>query len=137
MSYRPIRTFSMTDPIALRSALERMDQGIFEAFLAEAAFGIRRMSHRRVAQHTLAKFDEVVEVETPDGDVVVTLPPITPQDLDRVVEIAMLGGGNDLIVRASNTISIAGGGTTEETFAAGYFGIIRYKACLRSWERYA
>lgn len=133
--YQPIRNFP-TQEAALRTALERMDQSIAATFRAEAAFGIRRMNHRLVSQDTDAAFDEVVEVNTFDGDVVVRLPPITPEHLDRVVEIVKTDSANDLIVRAVNTISSGGGGTTEEVWLAGFFGIIRYKACLTGWQVY-
>lgn len=133
--YQPIRNFP-TQEAALRSALERMDQSIAETFRAEAAFGIRRMPHRLVSQNTDARFDEVVEVNTSTGDVVIRLPPIAPEHLDRVVELVKTDSANDLIVRAVNTISSGGGGTTEETWAAGFYGIVRYKACLTGWQVY-
>ena len=133
--YQPIRNFP-TQEAALRSALERMDQSIAETFRAEAAFGVRRMPHRLVSQSTDARFDEVVEVNTSTGDVIVRLPPITTADLDRVVELVKINNANDLIVRAVQIISSGGGGTTEETWAAGFYGIIRYKACLTGWQVY-
>ena len=133
--YQPIRNFP-TQEAALRSALERMDQSIADTFRAEAAFGVRRMPHRLVSQNTDARFDEVVEVNTAGGDVVVRLPPIAPEHLDRVVELVKINNANDLIVRAVDVISSGGGGTTEETWTAGFFGIIRYKACLTGWQVY-
>lgn len=133
--YQPIRNFP-TQEAALRTALERMDQSIAETFRAEAAFGVRRMPHRLVSQDTDATFDEVIEVNTTVQDVVINLPPIAPQHLDRVVEIVKVNGGNDIIVRATSTISSGGGGTTEETWAGGFYGIIRYKVCLTGWQVY-
>lgn len=133
--YRPIRVFPTQDA-ALRSALERMDQTIYQTFAEEYVVGIRRMPHRFVAQNTDARFDEVLEIDTTDGDVVVRLPGITPKDLDRVVELVRVTNANDLIVRASDIISSGGGGTMEETWAAGFYGIIRYKACLTGWQVY-
>jgi hypothetical protein len=135
MPYQPIRQFP-TQEAALRQALERMDDSVARTFQEERILGIRRMPHRLVSRDTSAAFDEVIEVNTADGDVVVRLPPITPPDIDRVVEIVGVGGGNDIIVRAVQTISSGGGGTTEETWLAGFFGIIRYKACLTGWQVY-
>lgn len=133
--YQPIRNFP-TQEAALRSALERMDDQVARTFIEERILGVRRMPHRLVSQATAAKFDEVIEVDTSDGDVVIALPPITPPDLDRVVELVKVDSANDLIVRAVQTISSGGGGTTEETWIAGFYGIIRYKACLTGWQVY-
>lgn len=133
--YRPIRTFPTQEP-ALRSALERMDQTIYQTFAEEYVVGVRRMPHRIVAQDTDARFDEVLEVDTGTGNIVIRLPGIQSKDLDRVVEIVKTDNANDIIVRAVNTISTGGGGTTEETWAAGFYGIIRYKACLTGWQVY-
>lgn len=133
--YQPIRSFPTAD-VALRQALERMDQSVWRAFAEELLLGIRRMPHRRVATETRAQFDEVLEVNAYSNEVVINLPPITPADIDRVVEIVIVDGTNDIVVRATQTISSAGGGTTEETWAAGTFGIIRYKACLSGWQGY-
>lgn len=133
--YQPIRNFP-TQEAALRTALERMDQSIADTFRAEAAFGVRRMPHRLVSQNTDARFDEVIEVNTAVSDVVIQLPPLSKEHLDRVVEIVKANGGNRIIVRATSTISSGGGGTNEEIWAGGFFGIIRYKVCLTGWQVY-
>lgn len=135
MPYQPIRQFP-TQEAALRQALERMDDSVARTFQEERILGIRRMPHRIAARDTSAMFDEVIEVDTTDGDVVVRLPPIAPPDIDRVVELVKTNSANDLIVRAVQTISSGGGGTTEETWLAGFYGIVRYKACLTGWQVY-
>lgn len=131
--YQPIRNFP-TQEAALRSSLERMDDSIARSFQEERILGVRRMPHRWVAGDTSARFDECLEVDTRDGDVIVFLPPITSVDLDRVVELVKIYSSNDMIVRAQEIISPGGGGTNEETWLAGTFGIIRYKACLSGWQ---
>ncbi len=132
LKFDGLQEYATTDPVRLRSELQRQNQKVREALMrAELLFEPLPKTTLVAGGEYNASFFEAVMVDCTNTSGVVALPPITSADEGKYVEVGRSSANNTVTARAAAGQLVQG--VSQDSIAS--IGCQRYRVIRGAWWR--